>query len=218
MLTDSLGTLPAYAYMSPKLELRETADKGEGLFATTALAQDEVVAVWGGVIVTGDQLFQLPAKYQERTIQVEEDLFQVSVRTNEPADAINHSCDPNLGFRGQIVLVAMRDIPAGEEITVDYAMCDATPFNDFPCTCGTERCRSYFTANDWRIPELWARYDGYFSPYLQRRIDRLRVTEVEQSAVTSPHAADRPLHRGRLQQSPLPVAQSETMSHRQPDR
>jgi len=37
---------------------------------------------------------------------------------------INHSCEPNVGFAGNVVLVAMRDIEAGEELTTDYAMFD----------------------------------------------------------------------------------------------
>jgi hypothetical protein len=37
---------------------------------------------------------------------------------------INHSCDPNVGFAGDIVLVAMRDIRQGEELTADYALFD----------------------------------------------------------------------------------------------
>jgi uncharacterized protein len=36
----------------------------------------------------------------------------------------NHSCDPNIGVRGQIVFVAVRDIEAGEELTHDWAMTD----------------------------------------------------------------------------------------------
>jgi hypothetical protein len=31
---------------------------------------------------------------------------------------INHSCGPNVGFGGDVVLVAMRDIEAGEELAV----------------------------------------------------------------------------------------------------
>ena len=37
---------------------------------------------------------------------------------------INHSCEPNVGFAGDIVLVAMRDISPGEELTTDYALFD----------------------------------------------------------------------------------------------
>ena len=32
---------------------------------------------------------------------------------------INHSCGPNVGFAGNVVLVAMRDINAAEELTTD---------------------------------------------------------------------------------------------------
>jgi SET domain-containing protein len=30
---------------------------------------------------------------------------------------INHSCEPNVGFAGNIVLVAMRDVAAGDQPT-----------------------------------------------------------------------------------------------------
>jgi uncharacterized protein len=37
---------------------------------------------------------------------------------------INHSCEPNVGFAGNIVIVAMREVIAGEELTTDYALFD----------------------------------------------------------------------------------------------
>jgi uncharacterized protein len=37
---------------------------------------------------------------------------------------IKHSCEPNVGFAGNTVLVAMRDISPGEELTTDYALFD----------------------------------------------------------------------------------------------
>jgi SET domain len=49
---------------------------------------------------------------------------------------INHSCEPNVGFAGNTVLVAMRDISPGEELTTDYAL-----FDDYAarCNAGAER-------------------------------------------------------------------------------
>ena len=48
---------------------------------------------------------------------------------------INHSREPNAGFAGNTVLVAMRDISPGEEPTADYAL-----FDDYDgmmqCRCG----------------------------------------------------------------------------------
>src|SRR5262249_55358196 len=50
-------------------------------------------------------------------------------------------------------------------------MSDGTPYDQFPCGCGATTCRGHVTGDDWARPELWERYRGYFSPYLQRRID-----------------------------------------------
>ena len=82
---------------------------------------------------------------------------------------INHSCEPNVGFAGNVVLVAMRDIDAGEELTTDYAL-----FDDYEggmdCACGRPACRRRIDGRDWRRPELQERYRGYFSWYLDRKI------------------------------------------------
>ena len=69
----------------------------------------------------------------------------------------------------------MRDIKTGEEITFDYAMCDGSIYDEFTCYCGSEHCRGSVRGNDWMRPELWEKYDGYFMPYLARRIEALKV-------------------------------------------
>ena len=68
----------------------------------------------------------------------------------------------------------MRDIRPGEEICLDYAMCDGSNYDEFDCSCGSPDCRHRVTGEDWKRPELWKRYEGYFSPYLQRRITALK--------------------------------------------
>jgi hypothetical protein len=92
----------------------------------------------------------------------------------EPSDCFNHSCDPNVGLTGQIGLIAMRDIEPGEEVCLDYAMCDGSAYDEFDCQCGSLNCRGRITGEDWKRAELWERYEGYFSPYLQRRIAALK--------------------------------------------
>jgi D-alanine-D-alanine ligase len=52
----------------------------------------------------------------------------------------NHSCDPNTSFAG-LNLVALRDIRAGEELTVDYATFYDSHMTPFDCTCGSPSCR-----------------------------------------------------------------------------
>lgn len=172
-------------HVSPKLEARPNPAKGYfGLYAKTFIPAGELLVMWGGDIVTGAQLARLTERERMHSIQVEDDLYQVPYREPEPGDYTNHSCNPNAGLKSPITLVAMRDIAAGEEVCFDYAMCDSTPYDEFECGCGAPDCRGRVTGNDWQRPELQARYDGYFSPYLQRRIDALRgETAVPRPAV-----------------------------------
>jgi hypothetical protein len=72
-------------------------------------------------------------------------------------------------MRGEITFVAMRDIRAGEELTHDWAMTDDDDYS-VECQCGAPICRKTLTGKDWRRSELQARYAGYFSAYLARKM------------------------------------------------
>jgi uncharacterized protein len=164
----------SYSYTSPKLELRTCPEKGGyGLFAVAKISTGELMSMWGGRIVTGAQLEGVDAETRTHGIQVDEDLYLVPLVHGDPADYYNHSCSPNLGLNSPISLVAMRDIEPGEEVCFDYAMSDESDYDEFECHCGAPNCRQRVTGQDWKIPELHARYAGYFSPYIQRLINRL---------------------------------------------
>jgi D-alanine-D-alanine ligase len=57
----------------------------------------------------------------------------------------NHSCDPNTAFDG-LNVVALRDIAAREELTLDYAAFGHVEMMPFACACGSEKCRGYIQA------------------------------------------------------------------------
>ena len=163
-----------FSYCSPKLELRPCPEKGGfGLFATELITAGELLAMWGGQVVTGEQLAFLPVDRQTHGIQIHEDLYMVPVTHGEPADYFNHSCSPNSGMDSPISLIAMGDIEAGEEVCFDYAMSDSSDYDEFICHCGAANCRKTITGRDWQNPELQERYFGYFSPYLQQRIEKM---------------------------------------------
>ena len=61
---------------------------------------------------------------------------------------INHSCEPNCYSRivsldGQkhIVILALRRIRRGEELTYDYKFPIEGEASKLPCNCGARRCR-----------------------------------------------------------------------------
>jgi SET domain-containing protein len=166
------------SYLTPKAELRERNEiAGKGIYAVEPILKDELLILWSGVIMNRAELEALSDKERSMTAQVHDQFYQVSPLPGEPADFINHCCEPNAGMWGEITVVARRDIEPGEEICIDYAMVDGDPYDDFDCKCGTEKCRGRVSGDDWRLPELQKRYKGYFSPYLQRRIDKLNKQE-----------------------------------------
>src|SRR5213592_4088555 len=163
------------SYLSPKAEVRESKIHGRGLFATADIAKDEVVAVKGGHIVTREFLRrEITPKLGPVEIQIDDDLFIAPVTEEERELSMlysNHSCDANLGVRGEITFVAIRDIRAGEELTHDWAMTDDDDYS-MECNCGANSCRKVLTGKDWQKPELQRKYAGYFSAYLARKISK----------------------------------------------
>jgi SET domain-containing protein len=159
-------------YISPKAEKgRPSGIAGRGLVAVEPIARDEVVAIKGGHIVDTATLRRLPERLQNSDVQIADGFHLAALDESEYERVmlfINHSCEPNVGFAGNIVLVAMRDIAAGEELTTDYALFDDND-DSMECHCGTPSCRGVIDGQDWRRPELRRRYGPYFSTYLSRR-------------------------------------------------
>jgi hypothetical protein len=177
---------PSFSYLSPKLEMRQCPEKGGyGVFARESIHSGELLTVWGGMVVTEEGLNLIPEEKATHGIQVEEKVYLIPLGENDPADMFNHSCHPNAGLSGQITLVAMRDIERDGEVCFDYAMSDSSDYDEFECHCGTDHCRKMITGNDWKLPELQRRYKGFFSPYLQRRIDRLYAQGAQRASQRS---------------------------------
>jgi hypothetical protein len=168
-------------YVSLKLDTRIRPEKGGyGVFATQPILAGELVVVWGGDVMTSEQLDELATSVRRHSIQIEDNLYLVPHQLPEPGDFINHSCDPNVGLSGQVGLISLRKISIGEEICYDYAMSDGSTYDEFICSCGTDYCRSKITGNDWALADLQIRYAGFFSPYLQRRIDDAVIQKQQQ--------------------------------------
>lgn len=157
-------------WVSPKAQMRPTPGKGFGNFAVDVFTRGETVVGFGGWVMTRAMIDRLPLDRQHRSIQIDEDLYLVSADAPAPGDMFNHSCEPNCVLLGSQVLVAWRDIQPGEELTFDYATCDDSDYDEFQCGCGTSQCRGTVTGQDWRRPDIQAKYAGYFSSYLARRI------------------------------------------------
>jgi hypothetical protein len=165
-----------FSYLSPKTEVRESKIHGRGLFATSDIARDEIVAAKGGHIVDRKTLREkIAPRLGPVEIQINDNLFIAPVTEEQRELSMlysNHSCDANLGMRGEITFLAMRDIRTGEELTHDWATTDDDNYS-IEGKCGAPNCRKTAAGKDWQRPELQKRYAGYFSAYLTRKIAML---------------------------------------------
>jgi SET domain-containing protein len=169
-------TNPAASWLSSRTCVRDSPIQGRGLFAAEPIAAGEVVAVKGGSIFGREELARLTPLLGSAEIQVGEDLFIGPVREEDRDGSMifsNHSCDPNIGVRGQIVFVTLRDVAAGEELTHDWAMTDDDHAR-IECRCGSAICRGVVTGQDWRSLELQKKYGVFMSAYLLEKIARSR--------------------------------------------
>jgi SET domain-containing protein len=165
------------SYRSPKTEVRKSGIHGRGLFATEKIDKGEVVLVKGGHILNRQTLRRdITPTLGPVEIQIGDDFFIAPVNQEERELSMlysNHSCDANLGMRGEITFVAMRDIAADEELTHDWCTTDDDDY-DVKCSCRSSNCRGRLTGKDWQRPELQKKYAGYFSAYLAEKIARMK--------------------------------------------
>jgi len=128
--------------------------------------------VKGGHIIDRAELKRNAEVIGASDLQISDELF-MAPRTIEEHDDVmmflNHSCEPNVGPEGNIVFVSMRDIAAGEELTVDYAMVDDDELS-MDCSCGESACRGTITGRDWKNPKLQRKYGRFFAAYIYTKI------------------------------------------------
>lgn len=130
--------------MSEKLEVRDSSIYGKGCFALVPLAARKKIASYAGEIVRGRRRIEARLRNQPviKIIWLGDKLaIDGLVGGNETA-YLNHSCEPNAYMRiapgEKIIFFALRDIAAGEEITINYRDTTHPPV----CRCGAHKCRS----------------------------------------------------------------------------
>jgi hypothetical protein len=146
-----------------KVRVEET-EFGKGLIATALIKKDEVIAVFDGNIYEAEKATDLPKDVVNHVIQINKHKWKDS---RGFARLINQSCEPNVGYRGVDTLVAMRDIEAGEKLTLDYEMSERSDWR-MECLCGTSRCRKSIGTYENMPQEVRRKYNGYISEWLRK--------------------------------------------------
>jgi uncharacterized protein len=177
LLVDRLPPVPEpECWLHPDVQIGPSPIARLGLFARADIRPGAIVSRLGGRLVTGRELRQIFTEAAQQpdhpyvdTITVGEDLHLV-LPAGQPNHYGNHSCEPNLWWGDAYTLVARRPIAAGEEVTSDYATSTGVADVTMDCACGSSLCRGAITGEDWRRPDLQARYGDHWIPMLLARI------------------------------------------------
>jgi len=88
-------------------------------------------------------------------------------------DYMNHSCNPNCGFKiigKRVFLISINYIKANTEITYDYSATSTDTLSDWKmeCKCGAYKCRKIISGYQYLDKETKARYEklGIVPSYL----------------------------------------------------
>lgn len=130
---------------------------GRGLFVKQGVSVNGVVCEYTGVRVSGSnkrRIMRALAKFDEEPdvlVAVEGDDAVIDPRfCGNDAQFANHSCEPNceldvviIGDHSFVVIRALRNLDAGEEITIYYRWFSHRTSKPVLCDCGRKRCRGW---------------------------------------------------------------------------
>ena len=176
-----------YSWISDKAIIADTKKYGMGIYARKKIQKDEKIAMFGGHVITRNEESKLPEEIYDNAMQIDDNLVigGISKKEIEDGSMFNHSCNANAGIRGQILLVARRDIEVGEQVTFDFGTVlyrkKGVPPYELECFCGESCCRGRITDNDWKLKSVQVKYRGYFPLHIQDKIDKIKKNGLQSS-------------------------------------
>jgi len=164
-------SVPDY-FMEPRhheFEVRDVAGMGLGLFTKRSFRKGQQLFIFSGVLMS---------KVTQHSLQI-----TTGLHLHDPyiMGYSLHSCDPNCTVdMRERTFTALRDIEAGEPVTMNYNQTEDVLYKSFWCHCGScdgieirgrragieteqERITRLLTENDWHFAKTLAHIPHYYS-------------------------------------------------------
>lgn len=141
--------------------------EGQGLFALVPIASGTKIIQYKGEKISKEVSEQRKAAYNNYIFHFDFNYDIDGASLENTARFVNHSCDPNCAIeksRGEIWVVASRDIQPGEELSFNYGY-DARDYERFPCNCGARVCCGYILGREHWGEIAQPRGKGTFSAW-----------------------------------------------------
>jgi SET domain-containing protein len=128
--------------LAPGLTIKQSPIHGKGCFATNPFLRRRKIAEYAGERITNAEARRRAHRKTLRICEVNSRWSLDGSRGGNGTHYINHSCSPNAFMQilyDHILFIALRDIEAGEEITIDYEQ--TLHPDDKRCICKARNCR-----------------------------------------------------------------------------
>lgn len=133
------------------VEVHDSVIHGRGVFARRAIPEGTPLLEYIGEKISKSESLRRCEANNEYIFHLDDGFdLDGNVEWN-PARFINHSCAPNceaVSEDGRIFIKALRDIPAGEELTFNYGY-DLIDHREHPCRCGTPQCVGFIVGEEF---------------------------------------------------------------------
>ncbi len=156
--------------MITDVEVRDTPEKGKGVFALRDFREGEFIfRRRNGPVITGAEIPSLSGEDMMHLTELGFDSYAVVLT---PGAYLNHSCDPN-AMRSGVKVFAWRDVREGEEITIDYRINAFADGERWKCSCGSADCTGWVEASYFGMdPERQKMLLPYAPPFIRREYRR----------------------------------------------
>jgi SET domain-containing protein len=127
---------------SPGLKVAASPIHGKGCFATVRFARRKKIAEYTGERITNAEAERRGRRRVLRISGLDSRWSIDGAVGGNGTHYINHSCRPNSflqTYGKRLIVLALRDIRPGEEITVDYV--SSMHSDKKRCSCGARDCR-----------------------------------------------------------------------------
>lgn len=156
--------------MLTKIIVEKSKIHGKGIIANQDIKKGDTVFVIKGKLVHWTVNNQKDSLYGSVWIGMSKHSW---IDPDEPAVFLNHSCEPNCGIKGRLKVVALKDIRAREEITIDYSITEMDRLWYMKCDCGSKNCRKIIRSIQFLPKKIYNKYAPCVPTYFMKVYNRL---------------------------------------------
>jgi S-adenosylmethionine decarboxylase len=131
---------PLSSQQDTRIELRDTDNKGAGVFAKEFIPKGTVISYIDGQIHYAKKESEVFTHASNHAIPFHKYFYRNGFNTN--AVRLNHSCEPNCYVKDLFFVTTLQDINKNEELTYCYGLfCNSDWENiEGACHCGSRNC------------------------------------------------------------------------------